>query len=133
VRETAKQITRKLVPQIRDLALRGQADCIWFEGRSDKYMYDGQEDIYWQTAGQYLLVYIESHGEDSYSYRLYRCSREAWYDRRTVLNPALENDDFQCLFSYKETREYKYLLYFHEGGIWYEDYEKVISDLFNET
>ena len=133
MRDSTKEITRKLVPQIRDLALQGQADTVLFEGRSDNYMYDGQEDIYWQTAGQFLLVYIESFEEDSYRYRLYRCSGEAWYDRRTVMSPALENDDFQCLFSYKETKDYKYLLYFHEGGIWYEDYEKAISGVFNET
>ena len=47
-------------------------------------------------------MYIESLDEAGYSYRLYRCSREAWYDRRTVLNPALENEDCRCLLEYIE-------------------------------
>lgn len=129
---SAKEITERLIPQIRDLALQGQADTVWFEGRSDKYMYDAGEDIYWQTLGRYLLIYVESLGENSYSYRLYRCSGEAWYDRRTVLNPALENEDCRCLFSFMETKEHKQLMYLHEDGIWYEDYEQAISDMLNE-
>ena len=91
-------------------------------------MYDAGEDIYWQTIGQFLLVYIESFGEDSYSYRLYRCSGEAWYDRRIVLNPALENDDCRCMFSCRETKDSKHLLFLHKGGIWYEDYETTVAD-----
>ena len=43
---SAKEITGSLIPQIRDLALQGQADTVWFEGRSDKYIYDAGEDIY---------------------------------------------------------------------------------------
>ena len=132
MRDSTKEITRKLVLQIRDLALQGQADFVLFEGRSDNYMYDGQEYIYWQTVGHFLLVYIESFGEDSYSYRLYRCSGEAWYNCRTVLNPDLENDDCRCLFSYRETKDYKKLLYFHDDGTWYEDYKKAVAGIFNE-
>ena len=129
---SAKVITGSLIPQIRDLALQGQSDTVWFEGRSDKYIYDAGEDIYWQTLGRYLLIYIESLGENSYSYRLYRCLGEAWYDRRTVLNPALESEDYRCLFSFRETKDNKQLIYLHDDGIWYEDYERAVSDMFNE-
>ena len=126
--ETTKEIARKMVPQIRNIALQGQADTVWYEGRSDKYMYDAGEDIYWQTSGQYLLVYVEPFGENSYSYRLYICTGEAKYDRRTVLNPALENEDCQCLFSFREDNDNKHLLYFHEDGAWYEAFEKAIDN-----
>lgn len=128
-----KEITKKLIMQIRDIALQGQADTVWYEGRSDKYMYDAGEDIYWQASGQYLLVYIESFGKDSYSYRLYRCSGEARYDRRTVMNPALESEDCRCLFSFREDRENKYLLYFHKDEAWYEAFEKDIGDFINDN
>ena len=84
-------------------------------------------------VGQLLLVYIESSGEYSYSYRLYKCSgEEARYDRKTVMDPALENDDCYCLFDLRETKGNKYLLHFHEDGIWYEDYEKAVFGMFNE-
>ena len=133
MRDNTKEIAGKLVSQIRYLALQGQADFVWFEGKSDNYMYDGQEDIYWQTVGQLLLVYIESSGEYSYSYRLYKCSgEEARYDRKTVMDAALENDDCYCLFDLRETKGNKYLLHFHEDGIWYEDYEKAVYGMFNE-
>lgn len=122
----------KLIQWIRDLALQGQTDNVWFEGRSDKYMYDAVEDIYWQTIGQFLLVYTESLEDDSYSYRLYRCLGEAWYDRKTVMNSAHENDDYRCLFRYLESGEDKTTPYIFDSGQWYEEFENVITNYINE-
>lgn len=132
MRATTNGITKKLILQIRDLSLQGQADTVWFEGRSDKNMFDAGEDIYWQTAGKFLLVYIESFGEDSYSYRLYRCSGEAWYDRRIVLNPALENEDCRCLLDYIEHYNRDNLVRFDNDEQWLCEFEKTVAGIASE-
>ena len=132
MRATTNGITKKLILQIRDLSLQGQADTVWFEGRSDKNMFDAGEDIYWQTAGKFLLVYIESFGEDSYSYRLYRCSGEAWYDRRIVLNPALENEDCRCLLEYIEHYDRDNLVRFDNDEQWLCEFEKTVAGIASE-
>ena len=132
MRATTNGITKKLILQIRDLSLQGQADTVWFEGRSDKNMFDAGEDIYWQTAGKFLLVYIESFGEDSYSYRLYRCSGEACYDRRIVLNPALENEDCRCLLDYIEHYNRDNLVRFDNDEQWLCEFEKPVAGIASE-
>ena len=132
MRDATKEITRKLVPQIRYLALQGQPDTVSVEGRSDKYLYDAGENIFWQTAGRFLIVYIESLDEDGYSYRLYRCSRKAWYDRRTVLNPALENEDCSCLLEYIEHYDRDNLVSFDNDEQWLYEFEKTVAGIASE-
>ena len=124
---------KRLVPEIRTLALAGQSDTVLFEGRSDNYMHEIDKDIHWQTAGEFLIVYIESYGsDDSYSYRLYRCSGYAAYDRRTVLEPDIESDDCTCLFNLEECWDEITYLYLYNPETWYEDYKKTVSGLLSE-
>ena len=118
--ETIKQL-------VRALALSGQSDTVFYEGRSNDYMYDIDRDIHWNTEGQYLIVYIESYGSDNiYSYRIYRCCGDAVYDRRKVMDPALESDDCTCLFDLEEREGEITSLYLQNTEIWYKDYEKNI-------
>ena len=77
-------------------------------------------------------MYIESLDEDGYSYRLYRCSREAWYDRRTVLNPALENEDCRCLLEYIEHYDRDNLVRFDNDEQWLCEFEKTVAGIASE-
>lgn len=127
----------QMIHQIRALTLSwGESDTVLYEGRSDNNMHDIDKDIHWYTAGQYLIVYIESYDSySSYSYRLYRCSGNAVYDRRIVSDTALESDkgdSCTCLFNLEENMDQITKLYLQNADIWYADFEKTISGLISE-
>lgn len=127
------EIIETLILHIRALALSGQTDAVLYEGRSKKYMHDIDKDIHWKTAGQYLIVYIESYGSDnSYGYRLYRCAGDAVYDRRIITDPAFESDECTRIFNIEECGDEITCLHLYNTEIWYEDYKNTISGLLGE-
>lgn len=129
--EIQEELIRKIIRQVREISLTGQTECCISESRSDKYMYDADMDIHWNTVErQFLLVYIESYGNDnSYYYRIYRCAEGITYDRRTVLDPVFENEDFCCLFDYKESNEQRELVRCYDDGSWLDEFEEAIVRL----
>lgn len=123
---------RNLIAVIRARALSGQEETLLFGNHSEEYMYDGDMYIHWQSVGKFLAVYIEENGSGNRNcYRLYKCSKDAIYDRKLVLNYALERDDYKCVFSFEEDCDHEDRLCCFENGSWYSEFEKEMS-AFNE-
>lgn len=131
MKEGNKNIISKLVAKIRALALSGLAETetYMYGSTSDKYMHDGDVTVYYQPVRQFLPVYIEAYGSsNSYCYRLYRCSGAAVYNRKIVLDPELENDDFRCVFNYEENSDHEGELCSIESGNWIREFEETIEE-----
>lgn len=109
--------------QIRDIALRGR----------DSF-YEGDDDliyIYWQTAGRFLLVYLESYRNDWYGYRIYQCNDEAEFDLERVMDTSLETEDFRCVFRYKENFDHEKYQHISNVELWYKEYKDAIAEYSN--
>ena len=107
--------------QIRDIAIRGNESV--YEG---DLIY-----IYWQTAGRFLLVYLESIRNDWYGYRIYQCGGKAEFDTERVVDASLEAEDFKCVFQYKEIIDQENYQQISNVELWYEEYKEAIAECSN--
>lgn len=79
----------------------------------------GPIELYYKSVGCYLLAHIVDLDTHKESFRVFRCERQGYLEKKLVLNPSYTAEEYTCVYDSIESTEGRTILH-TEGIDWME-------------